>query len=354
MGTTTTVDGCTAPRRDDAATVRIALAFNERYAAHAAATLQSVIDHAAPRRHYAVHAVAADLSAETVGRFERQVARQPNVSLAFHLPPDVSRYRQPRQPGREQRPDPYYYRLDLPTLLHPAGKVLYLDCDLIACSDVAPLFDTDIDAHVGAAARDSLLTCATVMKRRFSKPMEPVYGTTWEEYAVGFPGIPAGRVGDYFNSGVMLINLERWRDDGITDEILAKVRQLPRQTLFADQDLLNAVLYDRVRHIDGAWNVLATHTVQPDGNDDVAAARILHYAGNKPWTHADIHGAPYWDALLRTPFAADVVIAAMERHLPSGRPPPRLPFLPRLRRSLAKRLLSLARLAGGPQARLNR
>ena len=53
----------------------------------------------------------------------------------------------------------------------------------------------------------------------------------------------------YFNSGVLLINLDYWREHNITQQLLDFVCTNPNKCLLHDQDAINAVLYGKIRRL---------------------------------------------------------------------------------------------------------
>ncbi len=53
----------------------------------------------------------------------------------------------------------------------------------------------------------------------------------------------------YFNSGMMLIDLVRWRAKSITQKVLDYINQNPEKLRFHDQDALNAILYNDWLHL---------------------------------------------------------------------------------------------------------
>ena len=90
-----------------------------------------------------------------------------------------------------------YYRLQLPSLLAHAEKCIYLDCDVLVCQDLSELFCLDIKEKYIAGVR---------APRHYRT--EKVIQETLLRLE-----IPA--IDQYINAGVMLMNLDRMRKDGI-------------------------------------------------------------------------------------------------------------------------------------------
>jgi lipopolysaccharide biosynthesis glycosyltransferase len=160
-------------------------------------------------------------------------------------------------------------RLRLPAVLKDIDRVVYLDCDLVVLHDIATLYDTDLADLPLAACLDFWLTGAP--------PFAP-------------PGWDAGawhgflrevvRLTDseaYFNAGVMVLDLERFRSSGLVDAADEFLERTNYATPFVDQEALNHVIDGGFVRLDPRWNVLAAL-----GHSD---PWIIHYAGPyKPWS----------------------------------------------------------------------
>ena len=163
-----------------------------------------------------------------------------------------------------------YYRLFVSRILDVSiSKVLYLDCDLIVLKDIVSLFQIKMGNATIAAVRD------------VNQPM-------WEEQAfqIGFSYTDL-----YFNSGVLLINLERWRLDGI-EKKLYEFSISDRKVFFPDQDALNMVFRGKWLELPPYWNrfnLVKYKNVrfqnQRDFLEYVYSPSIVHFASKtaRPW-----------------------------------------------------------------------
>ncbi len=109
---------------------------------------------------------------------------------------------------------------------------MYLDADILVLDDLESLWETDLEGAVVGAVLDGLDP-----KLKHGDP--------------GFEEVP--RVQDYFNSGVLLIDLGRWREERISERALELLINHP-QSLFSDQDALNIVCDGRWKKLDPRWN----------------------------------------------------------------------------------------------------
>lgn len=109
-----------------------------------------------------------------------------------------------------------YARLFLPSLLPDVDKLLYLDCDTIVADSLEALWSTPLDGSYIGGVRDTV--------------------DTFFQTVIGLPKeIP------YINSGVLLINLKLWRDDGLEERFGAFIRRFRGQVPHHDQGTINGV-----------------------------------------------------------------------------------------------------------------
>ncbi len=166
-----------------------------------------------------------------------------------------------------------WYRIFLPELLPEVERVLFLDADLIVLGSLQALWETDLDDCYLAAVTNLL------QHDHMHRPAE----------------LGIDRPQDYFNAGVMLMNLELMRRDGCAEALYAYGTEHVDQLMFRDQDALNAVLSGRRRPLHPRWNCMNAILSFPYagyafGTREVEEARqdpaIRHFEGpaqNKPW-----------------------------------------------------------------------
>jgi lipopolysaccharide biosynthesis glycosyltransferase len=177
-------------------------------------------------------------------------------------------------------------------LLTESGRALYLDADMVVVEDLAPLFQQQMNHAVGA-----------VLDAHVAVIGAPSMWRPWREEGID-PLTP------YLNTGTLLIDLDRWRDERITEltlEYLAKY-QLP----CVDQDAINLVLRGKFDRLEPRYNAMPYHLLTMFRNvdlveSDVSIGRainepaIVHYHRSffgKPWTYGATHpGTKLWRQL---------------------------------------------------------
>ena len=165
-----------------------------------------------------------------------------------------------------------YYRLLAPYLL-PAElkRILYLDPDILVINSLRPLWKTDMEGRLFAAAAHT--------------------GKT--ELANSVNKLRLGTEQDYYNSGVLLMDLEAGRREIFPSEIFTFVKEHGRELLLPDQDILNVLYGNRILPLeDVLWNYDArnysSYMLRSGGTWDInwvmEHTAILHFCGrDKPW-----------------------------------------------------------------------
>ena len=126
--------------------------------------------------------------------------------------------------------------------------------------------------------------------------MEDVFG----RYADVVVGVPREK---YFNAGILLIDLDRYRALGMEERFIDLLRQR-KFTVAQDQDYLNLLCRDMVYFFDPSWN----HTSVRGALNDGRTPNIVHYKMDwKPW-HYDgvLFEALFWEYADACAFAEDI------------------------------------------------
>ena len=118
------------------------------------------------------------------------------------------------------------------------------------------------------------------------------------EFAGGVNRLRLGTEHAYYNSGVLLIDLEKGRRDIIPDDLFGYAKA-HRNLILPDQDILNAIYGNHILQLDDAiWNYDARrysgYLLQSSGLRDTAwvmeHTSILHFCGRpKPWSRSYIY-----------------------------------------------------------------
>lgn len=179
-----------------------------------------------------------------------------------------------------------YYRMFIPTLFPELDKAIYLDADLILVGDISELYNTNIEGKLVAAVNDRLVTDV------------PEFAA----YATKAVGVPAH---EYFNSGVLVMNLKKFRDDKIEEKFLELLNVYNFDSVCPDQDYLNVLCRNDKVLLPIGWNKMPL----PDSEFDLSTLKLLHYNSfEKPWHHDHVlFSQEFWTAASSSPFIEDLM-----------------------------------------------
>lgn len=173
-----------------------------------------------------------------------------------------------------------YYRLFAADFIAD-DKCLYLDADIIVTSPIDELLDIELGDYFLAAVENPGFDRHHELGMRISSK--------------------------YFNSGVMLLNLDKWRDLNVKESVINFVKKNSEVICFVDQCGLNAVVDGDWIKLDAMYNVQTSMLdKQMFSNDFVRKnCKIIHYTGSsKPWLLNNKHPFKknYWLNRNKTPY----------------------------------------------------
>lgn len=181
-------------------------------------------------------------------------------------------------------------KFDLPNICVEEDRILYLDGDIIVKQDLSCLLEIHLfdDVYVAAVKDSGVLYSDRIIRQN----------------------IP-----DYFNSGVMLLNLNVLRKEKISQKLIDKKINSTDNSLM-DQHIFNEVFKDKKMLLDYRFNTLYVnlrrahyfHKLSLDTvgkfcgcsyskwEDLLSEAVIVHFSSfDKPWKYADVSGVEIWD-----------------------------------------------------------
>lgn len=164
----------------------------------------------------------------------------------------------------------------IPDIVPNLNKAIILDVDIIVCQDLQELWDENITDYLVGACEDVWLEIMDNHKQEV--------GLDW-----------------YFNSGVMIYNLEKMREHNTLDKLLEITKCL--KSLYLDQDGQNLTFHDSVKHLPLKWNVQSCiyfNDYRSDSHSDdeirgcIIKPGIVHFTGkHKCWSWKSRHPLNY-------------------------------------------------------------
>ena len=288
----------------------------------------SILAHASPDRRYILHLVYDGSDDAPLEAFERFSGTRLEVRLVKAR--NVFAGAATAYPGM---PPVSFLRLALADLLPNVPKVLSIDPDMICLTNVAPCFDTELGDAPMAALVDLAMANGLAGEIKEGRPNRE---GSKHRYFAGRLGLDLQAMGRYFNAGLMLFDLERFRREGFFERAQAFVAA-PGETLrWSEQCVLNAFFGRVYKPLPDRWNVL----LDPPRPRDYGAGglaligragearndpAILHFNWKtKPWLRAFIPtgqaktwwayalAAPvHWRLKLREPLATRRLVRAL-------------------------------------------
>ncbi|CAB4291764.1 unnamed protein product [Prunus armeniaca] len=259
--------------------IHIAMTLDSNYLRGTMAAVLSILQHSTCPEFIEFHFLWA--------RFEPEVLS--NIKSAFpYLKFNVYRFDSNRVRGkisksiRQALDQPLNYaRIYLADMI-PADvkRVLYLDSDLVVVDDVAKLWKVDLQGKVLAAPE----YCHANFSKYFTESFwsDQMFSKTFE-----------GRKPCYFNTGVMVVDVEKWRQGEYTKQMeeWMVVQKQKRIYHLGSLPPFLLVLAGDIRAVDHRWN---QHGLGGDNLEGKCRSlhpgpiSLLHWSGKgKPWLRLD-------------------------------------------------------------------
>lgn len=276
----------------------IVYASNDNYARHLAVSLYSLLDHNQNSETITVYILSMGLSVENQNHL-RLVADTFSRRLVFIELGDLKE-RFAHQVDTGGFDLSIMARLFVGEVLpEPVMRVLYLDCDTVVLRSLEGLWETELHDFLAGAV------------------MEP---TIYPEIK---KQIGLGENDPYFNSGVLLIDMKKWREERAQEKLLGFYQSMGGNLFAGDQDTINGALKGRIRPLSPAYNFFTnyryfhySHLVRLSPLYEKVPREIfrhakrhpaiVHYMGDeRPWIRGNFnHYRRAYDTYLeRTPWA---------------------------------------------------
>ena len=215
----------------EAGAIPVVFITDSGYLAPTRVAVTSLLRNRDPRTRYKVYVVAAGLTREekeSFGVFSSAVeVVDPGADSVFAG----------EVPDHPHVSGAALLKFHLPELFPNERKMLYLDSDMIVKGDLGELFRTELADAYAAVVPDAT---AMLVER--------------DHVALGLKR--------YFNSGMMLLNLELMRRDGIAEKLVAAKKRHAYASHFMDQDEFNYVFNDKVITVSPKYNCMYANNIR--------------------------------------------------------------------------------------------
>ena len=242
--------------------INIALAFDDKYITPFYVLLTSLFQN--NRQHtIGIHVIVSGINQEAKDAITEYVNSNHNKIIFYEVDTDyISKL---VLPDNEENylTGAIYYRLFFPFLVSEAvERLLYMDVDTLVVGDLAGLATLDLAGKPVGAVTDTDMPVRTDL------------------------GIYS--VEEYFNSGVLLMDIAMWKAQSISEKALKIIGEQPERIRgYPDQDALNMALQDNWYKLTVKYNLMRLYVPNEVPKRQFANflkdQKIIHYNGKKPW-----------------------------------------------------------------------
>ena len=262
--------------------INVAFCIDDDFAPYLAVSITSLL--ANTQSHVSIHIVGnlTDSVKQSLYTLENKTTTINFVSYNVDIPQNElsDRYR-----GRLNSIT--FIRYALAEILPNLHRVIYLDADILVTDDISDLWKISLNDRVAGVVEDHSL-----MSQRRSTTLGLLSPS-------------------YFNAGVMLIDLVKWRERDTFVRLL-NIHSSKTQWEYNDQDVLNKVLDGEVQYLDAKFNA-QTYTLS---YQLVGSPVIVHFTGQeKPWHLSSTHPftASYRTFYKNVPFSNNALTLFLDR-----------------------------------------
>jgi len=282
--------------------IPVVFSSNNHFVPYLSTTIQSVLENANQLTDYSLFVLHQDITNENTNLLRTQIASYKNFKLEFI---DVTEYIKDYHFFTENRTiitKETYFRLLIPYILKDYEKVIYLDCDMICCTDIAELYNIDLGNTMLGSTRDLFGACSYYsLKHKKPNAVDDRFILENQD--------------DYFNAGLLVFNTAYFRQ-AISLQDLLKFAVSKRWT-WHDMDILNSLCEKKITFFPLAWNfydIGSRFDILPECWKKLyleaeKEKKIIHFADcSKPWLncHTMMYFELFWKYATRTPFINEI------------------------------------------------
>ena len=226
------------PSTDSDSTIVLVFGADDNYACPMAVSIYSALANLEPGWSVELFIIDGGITADSKRRIESVVsASQVDVTLHWYQPAKESLAGLPV--SNSWLSASTYLRFWIPEIL-PASyeKAIYLDSDLLVEASLSDLWRKPFDAATALAVQDfwiPYVSCERGVKH--------------------YDALGLDSTAPYFNGGVLVLNIARWRSEGVTEKAIRYLKEYGEDVNHEDQESLNVVLSGKWNELDLTWNV---------------------------------------------------------------------------------------------------
>ena len=265
--------------------IPIFIAIDDNYVPFTAVAITSIKEHANKSVNYSLYIMSEGLNEENKLQLNR--LQSENVKINYvDLTEKIKSIKNEMQLSlRDYYTVSIFYRLFIPSMFPNIDKAIYIDSDIVLLTDIAKLFDEDIDGYLLGAITDQVVA----------------YNESFCYYTVNALGI---KPKEYFNSGVLVMNLSQFRNQKLEEKFIKILTTYNPPTVAPDQDYLNVLCNGKVKYLSDGWDRMPTATTKVSEEN-----YLIHYnMFDKPWKYKGVsYEEFFWYYAKKTNFYDDLI-----------------------------------------------
>ena len=219
--------------------MNIFFAVNDTYAEQLCVTLVSILENN-PDTDFHFYILSRDFSEKSKAKIEKIKRHYGNAAFSY-LYPDEKLFKNLKL-NISYITMETYFRYVIADLVPDLDKCLYLDADIAVNGSLKKLWQIPLDGVYAAGVRDLFIERDKYKEK------------------IGFD--PADL---YINAGVLLLNLEKIRQDGMVKKLFANTETMADKISYQDQDIINITFKEKIKELDSVYNFTAEHAKQEHG-----------------------------------------------------------------------------------------
>ncbi|MDR2933664.1 MAG: glycosyltransferase family 8 protein [Rickettsiales bacterium] len=188
----------------------------------------------------------------------------------------------------------FYFRLQLPKILQNIDKIIYCDVDTVFMQNLLSLWQYDMKHNILCGVKDGLN-----LKK------------SWKKYQTKTDKKFIIQQGKYINSGVILINLKKMRNENMYEKFQSMIGEKIR---YKDQDILNYTCFPWIDYLPLRYNFIPRASrkysrmlrenliTKSDITDAKNNPVIYHFMNCNPWKVSSTKSNMWWKYAAITPF----------------------------------------------------
>lgn len=269
--------------------MNVVTALNKKYIPYTVVMLTSLgINEKENIDAYLLH---SELSEKDIGCINDALSKYNITIYPIHVDKDKFSSKLPR--NSQWTIEAYFRLMMLELLPDTVNRALYLDGDIIVNKCLNDLYTLKFD-------NKEIIACDDVGGYNQMNHYGPKHIEMFRSaYENNFR---------YFNSGVMLLNVELLREKYSFETYLKAFEAWNYEMEAPDQDILNWVHWKNVGYVDfSTYNLFAriAHNAGIKYDEVKKNVTIVHFAGEKPWENCNVHfdiEKLWWDYAKLTPY----------------------------------------------------